>query len=297
MNTEELSDGEVTLSTADRWIQSKMQATISAMHECMKNYRLDLAAQSIYEFTWHEFCDWYLELSKPVLQSEETTDEQKRGTRRTLIEVLESILRMLHPLMPFVTEEIWAQVAPRAGIAGDTIMRRPYPEANPDLADSDAEAELDWVMQFILGIRQIRGEMDISPGKVLPVLLEQAGAEDLQMAIRNQLLLRRVGKVESVRALEAGEDAPPSATALLGSMRLLVPMAGLIDVAAEQSRLGKQREKTDIDLGRARAKLANENFVNNAPESVVTQEKERVIAFEQQIAQLDEQLARLETLT
>ncbi len=297
MNTEELSDGEVTLSTADRWIQSKMQATISAMHECMKNYRLDLAAQSIYEFTWHEFCDWYLELSKPVLQSEDTTDEQKRGTRRTLIEVLENILRMLHPLMPFVTEEIWAQVAPRAGIEGDTIMQRPYPEANPDLADSDAEAELDWVMQFILGIRQIRGEMDISPGKVLPVLLEQAGAEDLQIAKRNQLLLRRVGKVESVRALEAGEDAPPSATALLGSMRLLVPMAGLIDVAAEQSRLGKQREKTDIDLGRARAKLANENFVNNAPESVVTQEKERVIAFEQQIAQLDEQLARLETLT
>jgi valyl-tRNA synthetase len=297
MNTEELSDGEVTLSTADRWIQSKMQATISTMHECMKNYRLDLAAQSIYEFTWHEFCDWYLELSKPVLQSEETTDEQKRGTRRTLIEVLENILRMLHPLMPFVTEEIWAQVAPRAGIEGDTIMQRPYPEANPDLADSDAEAELDWVMQFILGIRQIRGEMDISPGKVLPVLLEQADTEDLQTAKRNQLLLRRVGKVESVRALEAGEDAPPSATALLGSMRLLVPMAGLIDVAAEQSRLGKQREKTDIDLGRARAKLANENFVNNAPESVVTQEKERVIAFEQQIAQLDEQLARLETLT
>jgi valyl-tRNA synthetase len=296
MNTEELSAGKMTLSTADRWIQSRMQATIASMHEGMKNYRLDLAAQSVYEFTWHEFCDWYLELSKPVLQSDDTTDEQKRGTRRTLIDVLETILRMLHPLMPFVTEEIWAQVAPRAGIDGDTIMQRPYPEANSDLIDSEAEAELEWVMQFILGIRQIRGEMDISPGKVLPVLLEQSGADDRQNAERNRLLLARIGRIESIRALEEGEEAPTSATALLGNMRLLVPMAGLIDVVAEQSRLGKLREKTDAELARARGKLANKNFVNNAPPAVVTQEKERVVAFEQQIAQLDEQLARLQTL-
>jgi valyl-tRNA synthetase len=203
---------------------------------------------------------------------------------------------MLHPLMPFVTEEIWAQVAPRAGIDGDTIMQRPYPEANSDLIDSEAEAELEWVMQFILGIRQIRGEMDISPGKVLPVLLEQSGADDRQNAERNRLLLARIGRIESIRALEEGEEAPTSATALLGNMRLLVPMAGLIDVVAEQSRLGKLREKTDAELARARGKLANKNFVNNAPPAVVTQEKERVVAFEQQIAQLDEQLARLQTL-
>jgi valyl-tRNA synthetase len=296
MNTEELDDGAVEFSTADRWIRSRMQVTVSSLHDCMKSYRLDLAAQAIYEFTWHEFCDWYLELSKPVLQSDDTSEEQKRGTRRTLIETLESILRMLHPLMPFVTDEIWATVAPRAGIEGETIMLRPYPEADPDLSDSEAEAELEWVMQFILGIRQIRGEMDISPGKSLPVLLEQSTERDRLFAERNNLLLKRVGRVESVLPLEDGEEAPASATALLNNMRLLVPMAGLIDVAAEKSRLGKQRDKADTDLSKALAKLANESFVNNAPEAVVTQERDRVAEFKQQIAQLDEQIAKLDSL-
>ncbi len=296
MNTEELDDGPVEFSTADRWIRSRMQVTVSSLHDCMKSYRLDLAAQAIYEFTWHEFCDWYLELSKPVLQSDDTSEEQKRGTRRTLIETLESILRMLHPLMPFVTDEIWATVAPRAGIEGETIMLRPYPETDPDLSDTEAEAELEWVMQFILGIRQIRGEMDISPGKSLPVLLEQSTERDRLFAERNNLLLKRVGRVESVHPLGDGEEAPASATALLNNMRLLVPMAGLIDVAAEKSRLGKQRDKADTDLSKALAKLANESFVNNAPEAVVTQERERVAEFRQQIAQLDEQIAKLDSL-
>ncbi len=139
MNTESLDDGDVEFSTADRWIRSRMQMTASSMNECFKTYRLDLAAAAIYDFTWHEFCDWYLELSKPVLQSDESTDRQKRGTRRTLIEVLESILRMLHPLMPFVTDEIWNQVAPRAGIKGDTIMLRPFPEVDSTLTDDNAE--------------------------------------------------------------------------------------------------------------------------------------------------------------
>jgi valyl-tRNA synthetase len=296
MNTEALDDGDTELSTADRWVLSRLQGVTASMHECMKTYRLDLAAQAIYDFTWHEFCDWYLELSKPVLQSDDTSDAEKRGTRRTLIDVLESILRLLHPLMPFVTEEIWQQVAPRAGIVGETIMLRPYPEADDGRKDPSAEAELDWIMQFILGIRQIRGEMDISPGKSLPVLLESPTDSDLENAERNRLLLTRVGRVESFTPLAAGEDAPPSATALLGDMRLLVPMAGLIDVEAERSRLGKQRDKADSDLKKSRAKLANENFVNNAPEAVVIQEKSRVTEFEQQIAQLDEQLARLDSL-
>ncbi len=296
INTESLDDGDKELSTADRWILSRMQDTIASIHESMQNYRLDLTAQAIYEFTWHEFCDWYLELSKPVLQSDETSDAQKRGTRRTLIDVLEAILRMMHPLMPFITEEIWAQVAPRAGIEGDTLMHRPFPEPDNALKDADAETELDWVMRFILGIRQIRGEMDISPGKALPVLVEGASADDLQFADANELILARVGRVESVTALQDGEDAPPAATALVGSMRLLVPMAGLIDVEAERARISKQRDKVNAELEKARAKLANENFVNNAPKSVVTQEKERVAAFEKQLGQLDEQLERLEAL-
>ena len=296
MNTESLDDGDVEFSTADRWIRSRMQVTASTMSDCFGSYRLDLAAAAIYSFTWHEFCDWYLELSKPVLQSDVSTDAQKRGTRRTLIEVLESILRMLHPLMPFVTDEIWGQVAPRAGIDGETIMLRPFPQADINASDSEAEQELEWVQQFILGIRQIRGEMDISPGKVVPVLLEQYSEQDILFAERNALLLERVGRVESVRPLDKGEEAPQSATALHGNMRLLVPMAGLIDTQAEIERLEKQQEKIAAELARSRDKLENANFVNNAPAAVVTQEKQRVTEFEQQMAQLEEQLTRLETL-
>ena len=296
MNTEELDVGEVEFSTADRWIRSRLNQATTSMHEHFGNYRLDLAAQTVYDFTWHEFCDWYLELSKPVLQSDEASAEEKRGTRQTLIEVLETLLRLLHPLMPFVTEEIWAQVAPRASIGGETIMLQPYPDARSDWTDDDAEAELEWVKKFILGIRQIRGEMDISPGKSLPVLLVESSDSDRMFAERNALLLRRVGRVESVRALEAAEEQPLSATALLGNMRLLVPMAGIIDVAAEKARISKQRERIATDLKRSQGKLGNEKFVNNAPADVVTQEKQRVTEFEKQISQLDEQLERLDTL-
>jgi valyl-tRNA synthetase len=296
MNTEELDAGEVEVSTADRWIRSRLNQATTSMHEHFANYRLDLAAQTVYDFTWHEFCDWYLELSKPVLQSDEASAEEKRGTRQTLIEVLETLLRLLHPLMPFVTEEIWAQAAPRAGIDGDTIMLQPYPDVRSDWTDNDAEAELDWVRKFILGIRQIRGEMDLSPGKSLPVLLVESSANDRVFAERNALLLRRVGRVESVRALQAAEEQPLSATALLGNMRLLVPMAGIIDVDAEKSRISKQRERIATDLKRSQGKLGNEKFVNNAPADVVTQEKQRVTEFERQISQLDEQLERLDTL-
>ncbi|RLA35060.1 MAG: valine--tRNA ligase [Gammaproteobacteria bacterium] len=296
MNTEELDAGDAEFSTADRWIRSRLNQATASMHEHFGNYRLDLAAQTVYEFTWHEFCDWYLELSKPILQSEDATTEQKRGTRQTLIEVLETLLRLLHPLMPFVTDEIWAQVAPRAGIDGDTVMLQRYPEASSEQQDDNAEAELEWVKKFILGIRQIRGEMDISPGKALPVLLVDSSDNDRLFAERNALLLRRVGRVESVRALDATEEPPASATALLGNMRLLVPLAGIIDKDAEKARINKQRERIATDLARSKGKLGNEKFVNNAPADVVTQEKQRVAEFERQLSQLDEQLERLDTL-
>jgi valyl-tRNA synthetase len=296
MNTEDLDKGDVEFSTADRWIRSRLNEATRSVHLSFAAYRLDLAAQSIYEFTWHEFCDWYLELSKPILQSELSSAAQKRGTRQTLIDVLEAILRLLHPLMPFITEEIWLQVAPRAGIDGETIMLQPFPQVQAGASDAEAEAELEWVRQFILGLRQIRGEMDISPGKKLPVLLEHAGEQDRLFAERNALLIERVGRVTSVTALRADEVVPPSATALLGNMRLQVPMAGLIDVDAERTRIRKQRERVDVDLVRSNAKLGNDKFVNNAPEDVVLQERQRVAEFEQQIAQLDEQLARLDAL-
>jgi valyl-tRNA synthetase len=289
-------DGEVQLSAADRWIRSRLQRVIAAVHEHFAAYRLDLAAQVLYDFTWHEFCDWYLELSKPALQSERSSAEAVRGTQRTLLETLETLLRLLHPLVPFITEEIWGEIAPRAGVHGATIMLQPFPQRSPALEDAAAEEELAWVQQFILGIRQIRGEMDIAPGKALPVLLQHASARDRELLALHSHLLERVGRIASVRALADGEAAPPSATALLGDMKLLVPMRGIIDVDAERARLDKLRSKAEADLARSRGKLDNPNFVNNAPAAVVTQEKERVAEFERQIAHLDEQLARLADL-
>ncbi len=296
MNTEGLDDGEVELTASDRWIKARLDKTTRAMHRHFKSYRLDLAAQAIYEFTWHEFCDWYLELSKPVLQSDESSAELQRGTRRTLIDTLETILRLLHPLMPFITEEIWQQVGPRAGLDGETVMLRPYPEADEAAADDAAVADIEWVKQFILGIRQIRGEMDISPGKMLPVLLQQAGDSDRDRAAQLAPLLQRVGRVESINLLADGDEPPAAATALLGDMRLLVPMQGLIDVEAERARLDKQMEKTRAELKKANGKLANENFVNNAPAAVVAQERDRVAEFEKTITQLTEQLQKLDAL-
>jgi valyl-tRNA synthetase len=296
MNTEEIGEGDMEFSAADLWVQARLDNAVRIVHEQMAVYRLDLAAQALYEFTWHEFCDWYLELSKPVLQSDDTSDAAKRGTRRTLISVLEALLRLLHPIIPFVTEEIWQEVAPRAGVEGDTIMLRPYPVPNDDAQQAEAVADIEWVKQFILGIRQIRGEMDISPGKPLPVLLQNATADDLSRVEKLSLLLQRVGRVESISPLAAGEEPPNSATALLGDVQLLVPMKGLIDVDAERSRLEKQVQRVQGDLARSKGKLGNASFVNNAPAEVVTQEKQRVVEFEKTIAQLAEQLEKLAEL-
>ena len=297
MNTDSLSAGDVEFTAADRWIKARLNSTVAAVHSHFASYRLDLAAQAIYEFTWREFCDWYLELSKPVLQSDSASDELKRGTQRTLIEVLESLLRLLHPLMPFITEEIWQQVAPRADIEGDTIMLQPFPEVDASAEDSDAVSDIEWVQQFILGVRQIRGEMDISPGKPLPVLLQDSSAEDRKRSETHAGLLRGVGRVESVTVLGANEEPPAAATALLGELRLLVPMKGVIDVDAERARLEKQLDKVNVDLARTNGKLGNEKFVNNAPVDVVAKEKLRAADFEKTITQLNEQLEKLADLS
>jgi valyl-tRNA synthetase len=214
----------------------------------------------------------------------------------TLVEVLETLLRLLHPLMPFITEEIWQALASRASVEGETIMLRPFPQPSDDARDEQAESEMDWVMRFILGIRQIRGEMDISPGKSLPVLLENSSDRDRELAERYKDLLERVAKARSVRPLESDDVPPPSATALLGDMRVLVPLKGIIDVEAEQARLTKKQAGLRIDLGKTEGKLANMNFVSNAPEVVVTKERARQRDLESQIAKLQEQLEKLENL-
>jgi valyl-tRNA synthetase len=293
MNTEALDEGEVEYSAADNWIRSRLQATTDAVHQGFANYRMDLVAQAIYDFTWHEFCDWYLELSKPVLQSDDSTDEQKRGTRRTLIEVLEELLRLLHPIMPFITEEIWATVAPIAGREGDTIMWQPFPAGGTHATGPAVEEEIEWVKDIIVGIRNIRGEMDISPGKSLPVWFENASKTDFEYAEQNMHLLERVGRIESVRPRKKSDEGTATATSMRGEMILHVPMAGIIDIDAEKARLGKLRERAETDLALVRTRLENPDFVNNAPPDVVTKNKQQLAELELKISQFDEQLARL----
>jgi valyl-tRNA synthetase len=280
---------------ADRWIRSRLGVTIGAVESAFDDYRFDFAASALYEFTWYEYCDWYLEIVKPVLQDGADPAAQ-HSARRTLLEVLEALLRALHPFMPFITEDIWLRVAPLAGIPGPSIMLAPWPQAAQFEHDPAAEAELRWVMQLVLGIRQIRGEMDISPARRLPLLLQHASAKDLQLTQRHHALLMRLAGLESLRPLAAGEAAPPAAAALLGELSLLVPMAGLIEPASELQRLAKRLQKIEQELSRARGKLANDSFVSNAPADVVAQERSRLAEFELARAGLTRQIEQVRAL-
>jgi valyl-tRNA synthetase len=291
------SASPVEFSVADRWIRSRFGHMLKEVEAAFAEYRFDLAANALYEFTWHEFCDWYLELTKPVLQSEQTSAELKRGTRKTLAEVLEALQRALHPLMPFITEEIWQRAAPVAGCAGPTVMLAKYPQSSEYPQDAEAEREVAWMQKFILAIRQIRGEMDINPSRRLPVLLKGGTAQDLQNVQRHRTWLERLAVLESITPLENEAAAPQSAAALVGELTLLVPMAGLIDAQAEIERVNKRLAKTAQELEKARKKLANDNFVRNAPAEVVAQERERIAEFERTLAGLEAQLARLRTLS
>ena len=294
--------GDVEYSVADRWIRSRLAHMLRNVESAFADYRFDFAAQSLYEFTWYEFCDWYLELTKPVLQSDTASDAARRAARRTLVEVLESLLRALHPLMPFITEEIWARVAPLA-LAATPAAQRPvalivarWPDAENYPADATAERDIAWIQRFVLGLRQVRGEMDISPAKKLPVLLANASADDLDCAQRHGTLLERIAGLESLRPLATGEAQPPSALALARELQLLVPMAGLIDPKAELDRLAKRITKIQTDLNKTRAKLGNENFVRNAPPEVVEQEHQRTRDFETAITNLQSQSERVKAL-
>ena len=288
--------GAVELSVADRWIRARFGQMVGQVEHALRDYRFDFAATALYEFTWYEFCDWYLELTKPVLQSETSSEEAKRGTRRTLAEILEALQRALHPLMPFISEEIWQRAAPLAGRTGTTVMLEPYPLAKDFPADAEATREIDWIRSFILGVRQIRSGVDIAPSKKVPVILQNATPEDVSRARRHGAYLERLAGIETLTVLGAGATPPESATAIVGEMTVLVPMAGLIDVAAELERLGKRLAKTQEDLRKTQSKLSNENFVRNAPPAVVAQERERTAEFERTIASLQEQIDRLRKL-
>ena len=299
MNTEEKEIGlgqEVELSLPDRWITSRLQVVSAQVQNSIENYRFDHAAQTIYEFTWNEYCDWYLELSKPILYSDDSSAAALRGTRQTLLLVLEGILRLAHPVIPFITEEIWQRIAPLAGIEGDTIMLQPYPESNEEKIDQQAIDDIEWVMACILGVRKIRSGMNIPPSKPLPILLQNSSADDAARLDSNRDFLMTLAKLESVTILSEGDDIPESATALVGEMKLLIPMAGLIDKEAELARLTKEIAKLEKDFERVSGKLANPNYVEKAPAPVVEKEKAKLTEIQSSLEQLKEQLTRIEAM-
>jgi valyl-tRNA synthetase len=291
MNTEDQDTGidnsDLELSLADRWIISQLQTTVQAVTVAIEAYRFDHAAQEIYEFIWNNYCDWYLELSKPVLNNDNASDAAKRGTRHTLVGVLESVLRLSHPFMPFITEEIWQTVSPLAGITGNSIMSQPYPASNLDQVDSRAVADMEWMMEFITGIRSIRSQMNIPPKKQLPVLLKNSTDIDQQRLKANRDFLSRLANLESIALLEG--DAPASATALVGKMEILIPLEGLIDKQAELARLDKEIIKLDKIIKQSSGKLSNENYVAKAPADVVQKEREKLGEMEQALSQLKQQ--------
>ncbi|WP_314407120.1 valine--tRNA ligase [Pseudomonas kuykendallii] len=286
----------VDLSSVDRWIISALQRTEAEVTRQLDAFRFDLAAQALYEFVWDEYCAWYLELVKPVLWDENAPLERQRGTRRTLVRVLEVILRLAHPFMPFITEEIWQRIKAQAGVSGETIMLQPWPVADESRIDPAAEGDIEWVKTLMLGVRQIRGEMNISMAKRIDIIVANASEQDLRRLNDNAPLLNKLAKLESVRVLAAGEEAPMSATALVGDMQVLVPMAGLIDKAAELARLDKEIQRLEGEVKRIGGKLSNAGFVDKAPADVIDKERAKLAEAEQALANLAEQRQKIASL-
>jgi valyl-tRNA synthetase len=300
MNTEGqdigLDNKTMTLSLPDKWILSRLQTTLQAAEDALANYRFDLLAQTIYEFTWNEFCDWYLELSKPILTGGQSTPEELRGTRHTLVAVLESLLCLMHPVMPFVTEEIWQRVGPMAGKSGETIMLQPYPQFNSALKNKEVDAELEWVKNIIVAVRTIRSEMNISPGKPLPILFNKGSALDRERYENNQHLIITLAKFESVRWLNETDEHPESATALIGDLEILIPMAGLIDKKEESARLNREIVKLTKETERAESKLHNPSFVDKAPADVVEKERDKLGELKAALDKMHKQLIKISSL-
>ncbi|WP_288473840.1 valine--tRNA ligase [uncultured Pseudomonas sp.] len=291
-----VNDEPVELSSVDRWIISQLQRTEAEVTRQLDAFRFDLATQALYEFVWDEYCAWYLELVKPVLWDENASLERQRGTRRTLARVLEVVLRVAHPFMPFITEEIWQRLKAPAGVQGETLMLQPWPVANEARIDAAAEGDIEWVKALMLGVRQIRGEMKISMAKRIDIIVANASAEDQRRLADFEPLLNKLAKLESVRVLAAGEEAPMSATTLVGEMEVLVPMAGLIDKDAELTRLDKEIGRLEGEVKRVGGKLGNEGFVAKAPAEVLEKERAKLAEAEQALAKLVDQRQRIATL-
>ncbi|PCD85383.1 valine--tRNA ligase [Vibrio mediterranei] len=292
MNTEDqdcgFNGGEIEYSLADKWIESQFELAAKEFNGHIDNYRLDMAANTIYEFIWNQFCDWYLELTKPVLWK--GNEAQQRGTRRTLITVLEKTLRLAHPVLPYITETIWQSVKPLVdGVEGDTIMLQALPQFEEANFNQEALDDIEWVKAFITSIRNLRAEYDIAPSKALDVMLKVADDKDAARLEANKAVLASLAKLEDIKVLTAGEDTPACATALVGKSELMIPMAGLIDKDAELDRLAKEIAKTQGEVKRIEGKLGNEGFVAKAPEAVVAKEREKLEGYKEMLVKLEEQ--------
>ncbi|MFD0739079.1 valine--tRNA ligase [Lysobacter koreensis] len=278
---------------AERWILAQLDKTAAEAATHFAAYRFDLLAQSLYEFAWNSFCDWFLELAKPALNGDDAIAAQ--STRHTLLYVLERLLSLLHPLIPFVTEELWQAVAPKLGIAETTVMLRPYPQAG-DVGDSDAsgaEADIEWLKAMVSKLRQLRSELNVAPAKLVTLLLADGHAADRARVERFDSQLRFLNKLESIAFLADAGEAPASAAAMVGELKLLVPLQGLVDLGAERARLDKELKRVEGEIAKCTGKLASETFVQNAPPAVVEQERQRLFDWNVQREGLAAQRAKL----
>ncbi|NKB76634.1 MAG: valine--tRNA ligase [Gammaproteobacteria bacterium] len=289
------SECGLTLSLADRWIISKLQRTEKKIEQYVESYRFDLVAKEIYEFIWDNYCSWYLELCKPILNNDQVAEQAQIGTRQTLVRVFEAAMRLIHPIMPFISEEIWQQIAPHAGRTGDTIMTQPYPEGEEQKIDEVAEKQMIWLMDAIQCVRQIKGEMNISPAKKVPVLLSDMTEEQQTIWTENAATFAFLAKAQSVQVIDA-DEAPESAMKLAGQAKILIPLSDLIDKKSELARLQKEMENAKKEVGRLRGKLGNEKFVANAPSDIVEKEKEKLTRAESAMVDIEEQVKRIEKL-
>lgn len=292
-----LGDEPITYTLSDCWIRSRLQKTIIQVHQSFLHYRFDHVAQQLYDFVWHEYCDWYLELSKPILGNSDSKPSELRGTLKTLVDVLDAILRLLHPLIPFITEEIWQNLIPFIQTQHDSLMLATYPHVKTEMIDEHAETEIEWIKSIILAIRNIRGEMNISPSKALPLILRGGSKQDLDRFDRYNPIIIKLAKIESYHWLDESEQSPPSASAILNTLELLVPMTGLIDVKTERARLEKELNKLTKLLDASEQKLNNPNFVDKAPEALVTKERQLAKEYSEKISHAQLKLEELTNLS
>jgi valyl-tRNA synthetase len=281
----------VPVTEAERWILTRLKQTLGEVEQHFVSYRFDHLAQALYEFTWNELCDWFLELSKPALNGDDTV--AAASTRHTLLVVLESVLRALHPIIPFITEEIWQSVAPKLGLSEESLMQRPWPRADEIVADDAATAEIEWFKNVLSGIRRIRSEMNISPAKAIPLLLADGDASDRARVAKFAAQISFLGRTETPQWIESGADEPAAAAAVVGTLRVMIPLAGLIDLGAEKTRLAKEISRIEVEIKKCEGKLGNANFVANAPAEVVTQERQRITDWNTTLTALREQAQKL----